>query len=256
MPSVLFIPDRFMDYRMWGEVPDLIRDRTSVVHLDQCMHIPWPAPDEGFLDAVRGLAPPEGFDVVAAAGQAARFGFAVASAGLGAGLMLFYPTPDRLLDEVIADAPDPDPAVYVDPFLPLVNALEEEDAGRRRDILLQVVRDTLDPGADPAELDRVLTMTSDHAEEIFASLAAAAEPADSQGNQSDPPWLVQPWLDQLPGLAVPVMAVVAPQVPALGDMIARRAANAEIVIAKSRLTPVPDSAASVAALRRMLSRVR
>ena len=33
MPSVLFIPDRFMDYRMWGEVPDLIRDRTSVVHL-------------------------------------------------------------------------------------------------------------------------------------------------------------------------------------------------------------------------------
>ena len=42
MPSVLFIPDRFMDYRMWGEVPDLIRDRASVVHLDQCMHIPWP----------------------------------------------------------------------------------------------------------------------------------------------------------------------------------------------------------------------
>jgi hypothetical protein len=33
MPSVLFIPDRFMDYRMWGEVPDLIRDRTRVVHL-------------------------------------------------------------------------------------------------------------------------------------------------------------------------------------------------------------------------------
>ena len=162
MPSVLFIPDRFMDYRMWGEVPDLIRDRASVVHLDQCMHIPWPAPDEGFLDAVRGLAPREGFDVVAAAGQAARFGFAVASAGLGAGLMLFYPVPDRHLDEVTAAAPDPDPAV---------------------------------------------------------------------------------------------MAVVAPQVPALGDVIARRAADAEIIIAKPRLTPVADPAASVAALLRMLSRV-
>jgi hypothetical protein len=63
--------------------------------------------------------------------------------------MLFYPTPDRHLDEVTAAVPDPDPAEYVDPFLPLVNALEEEDAGRRRDILMQVVRDTADPGADP-----------------------------------------------------------------------------------------------------------
>ena len=36
---------------------------------------------------------------------------------------------------------------------------------------MQVVRDTADPGADPVELDRVLAMTSDHAEEIFASLA-------------------------------------------------------------------------------------
>jgi len=255
MPSVLFIPDKFMDYRMWGEVPDLIRDRTSVVHLDQCMHIPWPAPDEGFLKAVRGLAPREGFDLVAAAGQAARFGFAVASAGLGAGLMLFYPTPDRYLDEVTAAMPDPDPAQYVDPFLPLVHALEEEDAGRRRDILMQVVRDTADAGADPVELDRVLAMTSDHAEEIFASLAAAAEPADSQSAKDDLSWLRQPWLDQLPGLAVPVMAVVSPQVSALGDVIARRAADAEIIIAKPRLTPVADPAASVAALLRMLSRV-
>ena len=51
------------------------------------------------------------------------------------------------------------------------------------------------------------------------------------------------------------MAVVAPQVAALGDVIARRAADAEIVIAKPRLTPVADPAASVAALLRMLSRV-
>jgi len=121
---------------------------------------------------------------------------------------------------------------------------------------MQVVRDTADPGADPVELDRVLAMTSDHAEEIFASLAAAAESADSQREQDDPPWLVQPWLDQLPGLAVPVMAVVAPHVSALGDVIARRAADAEIVIAKPRLTPVADPAASVAALLRMLSRVQ
>jgi hypothetical protein len=256
MPSVLFIPDRFMDYRMWGEVPDLIRDRASVVHLDQCMHIPWPAPDEGFLDAVRGLAPREGFDVVAAAGQAARFGFAIASAGLSAGLMFFYPTPDRHLDEVTAAAPDPDPAEYVDPFLPLVNALEEEDAALRRDILIQVVRDTAGPGADPVELDRVLAMTRDHAEEIFASLAAAAEPADPHGEQGGPPWLRQPWLDQLPDLGVPVMAVIAPQVSTLGDVIARRAADAEIVIAEPRLTPVPNPATSVAALLRMLSRVR
>ena len=256
MPSVLFIHDRFMDYRMWGEVPDLIRDHASVVHLDQCMHFPWPAPGEGFLDAVRDLGPREGFDVVAAAGQAARFGFAIASAGLSAGLMLFYPTPDRYLDEVIAAAPDPDPAEYVDPFLPLVNALGEEDAGRRRDILMQVVRDTAGAGADPMELDRVLAMASDHAEEIFASLAEAAQPADPQGEQGSPLWLRQPWLDQLPNLAVPVLAVVAPQVSALGEVIARQAADAEIVIAEPRLTAVPNPEASVAALLRMLSRVR
>ena len=81
---------------------------------------------------MRSLAPREGFDVVTAAGQAARFEFAVASAGLGAGLMLFYLAPDRHLDEVTAAAPDPDPAKYVDPFLPLVNAFEEEDASWRR----------------------------------------------------------------------------------------------------------------------------
>ena len=68
---------------------------------------------------------------------------------------------------------------------------------------MQVVRDTADPGADPVELDRVLAMTSDHAEEIFASLAEAASRLIRKGSRTIPPWLVQPWLDQLPGWRFP-----------------------------------------------------
>jgi hypothetical protein len=102
MARVLFIPDRFMDYRMWSDVPDRIRNRAEAIHFDRHEQVPWTSVNGDFLAGTRRLAGGHGFTVVAAAGQGARFGFAVAEAGLAAGLVLFYPSLDRLLPETAA----------------------------------------------------------------------------------------------------------------------------------------------------------
>lgn len=247
MPRVLFIPDRFMDYRMWGDLPDRIHDHAETVHVDQYLPIPWATADEGFVDQLRRLASDAGFDVVTGAGQAARFAFAVAAAGLARGLVLFYPTPDRMLDE--ADLSDFELTGTLDPYLPIVAALEEGDPSRSRDILLKVIRDTAQPGGEPEELERVLAMMSDHAEELFAHLRAAAV------QEPDAPWLERPWIDRLADLAVPVTAVVDPRGQALAAAIASRAPDAEIVVANPRMTPVTGPAQAAEILVRMLGRV-
>ena len=103
MPRILFIPDQFTDYRMWSDIPDRIQGRAEVIHFDRHEQIPWtPAAGGGFLDAARRLAADGSFDIVAAAGQAARFGFAVAEAGLARGVVFFYPSLDRQLTPIAA----------------------------------------------------------------------------------------------------------------------------------------------------------
>jgi hypothetical protein len=248
MRRILFVPDKFMDCRMWNDIPDRIRDHAEIVHVDQYAQIPWATADDGgFLDTVRQLAAAGSFDIVVAAGQAARFGFAVAQAGLAGGLMLFYPSPDRPMDEAGSRADDLDRADVLRPYLPVIDALRETDASRRREILLEVVSDTASADVDMAELECALGMVGDHAEEIFAELRM----------QPDPPWLEPPWMDQLADLTVPVTVVVAPGSAgrALGDAIACRAADAEIVVASPRVTPVAETSRSAAALLRVLNRV-
>ena len=245
---ILFIPDRFMDYRMWNDIPDRIRDHAETVHVDRYAQIPWTTADYGgFLDALRGLATAGSFNIVVAAGQAARFGFAVAQAGLAGGLMLFYPSPDRPMDEVSSRVGDFDPADVLEPYLPMLDALRETDASRRRDILLEVARDTAGTDVEEAELEQALGMIGDHAEEFFAELRA----------QPDQPWPEQPWIDRVADLAVPVTVVVAPGEAgrALGEAIARRATDAEIVVASPRVTPVAETSVSAQALLRLLDRV-
>jgi hypothetical protein len=245
---ILFVPDKFMDHRMWNDIPGRIRDHAEIVHLDQHVPIPWTTADYGgFLDAVRDLAAARSFDIVVAAGQAARFGFAVAQAGLAGGLVLFYPSPDRPMDEISSRAGGLDQADVLRPYLPVVDALSETDAGQRREILMEVISDTAGDDVDMAELERVLGMMGDHAEEFFAELR----------EQPAAPWLERPWIDDLAELVVPVTAVVAPGAggQALGDAIARRAADAEIVVASPRVTPVAEASRSAEVLLRMLDRV-
>jgi hypothetical protein len=109
-------------------------------------------------------------------------------------------------------------------------------------------------------------MYSDHAEEFFAHLqasaagaeelrAAAAAEADEPIQPS--PWWERPWVDRLSELTVPVVTVVSAPGRVIGEAIARRAKDAEIVVAAGRagLAPAADRARVAEALLHMIDRV-
>ena len=253
---VLFIPDRFMDYRMWSDIPDRIQGRARAIHFDQHAQIPWTADNDEFLDAARRLAADGSFHVVAAAGQAARFAFALAEAGMAKGLVFFGASLDRMPDDVADLFGAVDWDLTLDPYLPIVSALDEPDAGRRRDILLRVIRETSEADAEPAQLALAAEMMSDHSEELFTDLrASAAAGADGQ-LPPDPPWLQRPWFDRLAELTVPVTAVGA---GVSASAIAKRARDADVIdAAGGGLTPAPAAgrASAAEAILRMLDRLR
>lgn len=237
---------------MWADIPDRLGGRADVIHFDQHEQVPWAEADGGFLDAVRRLGGDGSLDIVVAAGQAARFGFAVAEAGLTRGLVLFYPSLDRILTEVISGMADVDPAELLEPYLPIAEALHEEDASRRLDILVQVVCDTAGPDTEPAELARAVEMISDHAAEFFAELQATQTAGTADCPQPEPPWLQRPWIDHLATLTIPVTAVVAPHAAAIAEAITRRGRDTEIVLARQRLTPIAAPSESAQVLTQML----
>ncbi len=252
-PSTLFIPDRFTDYRLWSDIPDRIRDRTEIIYYEQHEEISWDSAEDEFVAAVRRLVITGSFDIVIAAGQAARYAFAVAAAGLAKGVVFFQPWLDRLPDDVDIDF-SLIPA-ETDPYLPIVSAVSEPDPGRQRDVLLNVLRDTAGSDLQPAELQLSLSMLGDHAEEFFADLQAVAAAADGPA-VPDPPWAGRPWIDRLASLTVPVTVVVPDRARAIAATIARRAPDAEIIEAAGYggLAPSADRARSAAALLRLLDR--
>jgi len=256
LAEVLFIPDRFMDYRMWSDIPDRIRGRARAIHFDQHAQIPWTADNGEFLHAAGRLAAGGSFQVVAAAGQAARFGFALAEAQIAKGLMFFGASldciPDDLDDDLFA-AVDWD--LTLDPYVPIVSALDEPDAGRRRDILLRVLRDTANADAEPAQLALAAAMMSDHSEELFTHLRASATAGADGQLPPDPLWVQRPWFDRLPELTVPVTAVGA---GISASAIARHARDAEVIeAAGGGLLPAPAAgrASAAEAILRMLDRL-
>jgi hypothetical protein len=251
-PTVLFIPDRFMDYRMWVDIPDRLRSRAEAIHFDQRARIPWTAANDEFLDAARQLATDGCFDVVSAAGHAARFAFALAEAGLAKGLVFFGPSLDSIPDDVHIDVDVASLGETLNSYEPLVSAVvNEADPGRQRDILLQVLRATAEPDADPTDLELAGAMLGDHSEDFFAVLRTVAAAAAGQP-EPDPDWVQHPWIDRLAGLTVPVTAV------GTGfsmEAIARRARDAEIVEAAGGgllLAPEAGRAQAADAILRML----
>jgi hypothetical protein len=109
-------------------------------------------------------------------------------------------------------------------------------------------------------------MYSDHAEEYFESLRAfaaqgeqarAAESPDTDEPVELPPWLERPWIDRLADLTVPVTTVVSAPGRVIGEAIARRARDAEIVMAGANagLEPAEDRARAADAILRMLDRI-
>jgi hypothetical protein len=132
LPAVLFIPSRFCDYRLWSDIPDRLKGRALAIHCDQ-HDLPWTAVDGEFLEAAGRLAPIGGFHIVAAHGEAARFAFALAEAGLGRGLVFFQPSLDSfpLPDDVHVDwSALGDLDHVLDPYIPILSALDEPDPGR------------------------------------------------------------------------------------------------------------------------------
>jgi hypothetical protein len=252
VPSALFIPERFKDYRMWYDIPDRLLGRAEVIHFDQHDQVPWTADSAEFVDEARHLVPDGGFDIVVAAGGAARFAFALAEAGLAKGLVFFQPTLDCIPDDVRVDLSGLDEALEA--FQPIVSAIQEPDPGRRREILLQTVRDTAGPDRDPAGLELELDMMSDHAEEFFAHLHVTAAEAEDGDVPPDPPWMERPWINRLAELTVPVTAIGVGPFP---EAIARRAKDAEVVQAAGNggMAPPADRARAAEALLRMLDRI-
>lgn len=256
-PTVLFIPDRFMDHRMWVDIPDRLHGHAEAIHFDQHADIPWTASNDEFLDAARHLAGDGGFDVVSAAGHAARFAFALADAGIAKGLVFFGPSIDTIPDDAQLDI-DIDPAQIGEMLTaiePIVSAVASQpDAGAQRDVLLKVLRATAEPGADPADIDLAGTMLGDHSEDFFAVLRSVAAAAAGEP-EPDPDWIKHPWINRLPGLSVPVTAVGSGFSVAA---IAKRARDAEIIEAAGGgllLAPEAGRVQATEAILRMLGRL-
>ena len=139
-------------------------------------------------------------------------------------------------------------------FRSAVAAVREGHIDRLRDVLVQVACDTAGPDAEPRELQRLIDMLTDHAGELLTHLQATQAAAAADRSLPDPPWLEQPWIDRLATLTVPVIAIVAPGSTALGDMIIRRARDAEIVVA-DQLVPVALPSGSAEVIVQMLDRL-
>jgi hypothetical protein len=259
VPRVLFIPDRYTDYRIWSDIPDRLDGRAEAIHFDQHEQIPWTEANGSFVAAAGRLTADGSFHIVVAASQAVRFGFALAEAGLAKGLALFQPIIplDFIPDDAEVDTGFPSASEALDHFRPLASAAEEPDPGQQREILLQVLRGMPGPRLEPAELELEAAIASDHAEEIFADLQAALAAVADGRMQPDPPWEQRPWIERLAELTVPLMAVVPLRARFAGDVIASRASHAEIVVAEGAggLAPADDRARAADALLRMLDRI-
>jgi hypothetical protein len=259
MPSILFIPDRFMDYRMWSDVPNQIQGRARAIHFDQREQIPWTETNGAFLAAAGRLAADGRFAVVAAAGQAARFGFAVAEAGLAKSLVLFHPYLNSMPDDVEVDFSDLEE--ILEPGADLLSLVHDPDPDPDfvRAACLQVVRDLAGPDLPPAQLELALAMNSDHALELFADLRATAAAMAAAGGTPlpDPPWITHPWLDRVGALTVPVTVVVTARGRGAGEAIARRARDAQVVVAGGSpgLAPTAERIRTAETLLGMLDRV-
>lgn len=259
MPRILFIPEQHSDYRMWSDIPDRIRERAESVHFDQHEQIPWEKGNGDFLAGVRRLAGDGSFDAVTTSDHGARFGFAVAEAGLAKGLVLFHPGLDSIPDDLPADFSGLEETL--EPYMPAIDVVRDSgaDVARFREVLLQVIRDTAVPDLPPDQLELALAMHSDHAGEFFEYLRKLVEGAASGVRQPDPPWVQHPWIDRLKDLAVPVTAVVTAKGRVIAEAIARRAENTEIVIVNdgwTGLAPVADRDRAAEILVRTLDRTK
>jgi hypothetical protein len=265
MQQVILIPDRFADWRMWAGIPGHLARRAEVNHLDQLVALPWDGGSASVVALARGLRP-DGWDVVAAAGQAGPFAVALGAAGLARGVVLAEPEiPFDRIPEDVEVAIEPPDADIVAPYEQLVSALHDADPEQWRALVAHVMRQTSPTDLPPDELDLAVQIAGDHAAEVRAELLAfeAASAADRH-----PPDHVQlarlhargQWLDQLAALTVPVVTVAPAQRRFVAETVARLAAHPETVLTDGTILAGgarPGTREQVAmAIAQLLDRVR
>ncbi len=261
--SVLFLPDKFMDHRMWSDIPDRIGSAANAAHFDQLGEMPWTGDDHQFLDVVRDRAPRGSFDLVAAAHEADRLAFALAEAGLARGVALFQPA---IPWSAIPDGVRPDTSgLDIDQIFdeaagaygPLTDAiLHDPDAGRRRAALVSFARDYAGVSLEPPELELAVGMFSDHAEEIAAAVRAfaAAEAEDDAREQARP---ARSWEEQFGSVAMPMVLIVARRARPVADaVVAGRPIEVVTADGMGGLALPPDRATGADTILRVLDRVR
>lgn len=264
--SIVFLPDRFMDHRLWSDIPDNLGDQVRVVHYDQ-HELPWRAPDGGFVEAVRRLTGGRGFQIAAAAGDAARFAVTLAEAGLVKGIVFFQPVLDSIPADVHIVFPGADLENVLDPYQPLIGAVDDSDPGRRRAVVMSVIGEAMGAVLNAESLQVAMSMYGEHFDEFLGMLRAVAPPdaaeletveAASAGPSAGltPRW-GRPWMDRLEGLPVPVAAMVAAEARIVGEAIVRRTGRGEVIVVEgiAGLATRRDRQRGAEAIRRMLDQV-
>jgi hypothetical protein len=259
LAGVLYLPDQHYDYRIWADVPARLGVRA--VHYDRHepmpwagRPIPWQAADPGFPDAVRRLVPGDSFDVVVAAGEAARLAFSVASLGLAQALALFQPAPDCYLADGMPELPESEIMHAADWFLPVMEAVDETDPARRRSLVIGAWQDRYGPHLSAADLGLTGQVIGDHVEELLATSKRVAHLADAGAGL---PFPELPWVDRLGEIGVPVTVVVSQRAVRLGPAIARRARDGQSILAAAdtELVWLEDRDTALTTLRQVLARV-
>jgi hypothetical protein len=261
--AVLFIADRFSDYRMWTGISDSLADDVGVIHLDERIQLPWDGGASAIVSAARTVLPADGVDVVVADGQAAPFAVALADAGLARSLVLFAPDIpfDRIPDDVDLDL-EPPPDDVLAAYTPLADAMTSADDEQWRDLVVQVVRQTAPGDIPQAEVDLAVAIARDHAAEMRAQMLEFAAADARERELPDEVQLAHlrargQWIDRLAALTVPVMTVVPARGKFRAETMSRIAQRHEIVLTEpfNAMAPGGNRAQAAAAIQRMLNNV-
>lgn len=234
-PSVLLLPPRFTDERIWGGMFRLLETRFDVVSCD------WPSSPggPGITETVQRILPGSGrFDVAVAAQEAAGLAVHLAAAGLAGKVALFQPAVDSvsvLREAGPLDLSQLDERVRL--FLPLASAVHESPE-RWRDQLVTAMHGMYAAHLGSAELALVCQVAADHAAEMQEEMTRMFAPGgefapggpDGPGDGSQH----RPWTDELRHVEVPVTVVVSQVWQAVGAVLTERAPRGTLLVAQSQ----------------------
>jgi hypothetical protein len=136
-------------------------------------------------------------------------------------------------------------------FAPVLEAVHEPDLARRQELVIGAWRNRYGAHLTAEDLELACQVISDHTEDLLASVkdvVAAAEAGE------DISWPSPPWIDRLGEIDIPVAVVVSRLARRLGQAVARRAPDSQVIEAQAYtdLVWLEDRITVLTALRHML----